>query len=308
MIDDGSTDETLNAARSYAPLNPRVRVFTQENAGVSAARNYGIRKAKGEYLYFLDSDDWLEDNAISILLEAQAQFPDSFIAARYYKVKEMDGKFFRTTLNSPDIPSGLMSIEEFTEHFCELGTIKGLHSCCAKIYRAGFGLTFNEDIHYSEDGIYTFEYLNKMAGAYYVNKSLLNVFISEQSLTRSPSYRPDMLDSQVNAYDILENYPDNTPYISELMQISRCIYILIPLNWSLERGASSSKVKMVRDAIKPYAGLFLSCKKVTLKKKLAFLYKTYTPIWLARCLKSLHKKLNDLKEKFTRHGQEIPRW
>ena len=68
MIDDGSSDETLSVARSYEARDSRVRVFTQENAGVSAARNHGICEAKGEYMMFLDSDDWLEDDAVEILL------------------------------------------------------------------------------------------------------------------------------------------------------------------------------------------------------------------------------------------------
>jgi glycosyltransferase involved in cell wall biosynthesis len=62
VVDDGSSDRTAEIARSYAS-DPRLSVFTQKNAGVSAARNFGLSLAKGKYIAFLDADDvWLPDN------------------------------------------------------------------------------------------------------------------------------------------------------------------------------------------------------------------------------------------------------
>lgn len=57
LVDDGSTDGTLELAKEFARRDPRVRVFTQENAGVGAARNRGITEARGEYIAPLDADD-----------------------------------------------------------------------------------------------------------------------------------------------------------------------------------------------------------------------------------------------------------
>ncbi|MFI3288620.1 MAG: glycosyltransferase family 2 protein [Rikenellaceae bacterium] len=59
-IDDGSRDETLQLLREYEVKDSRVRVFTKENGGVSSARNIGIKEAKGEFITFLDADDWVE--------------------------------------------------------------------------------------------------------------------------------------------------------------------------------------------------------------------------------------------------------
>lgn len=65
-INDGSTDGSSEILESYRS-RLHMTVINQENAGLSAARNRGIREAKGDYLLFLDSDDWLETNAISTL-------------------------------------------------------------------------------------------------------------------------------------------------------------------------------------------------------------------------------------------------
>ena len=76
----------MKAARSYAGRDSRVRVYHQENTGPSAARNYGIREAKGEYFIFLDSDDWLEDDAVEVMVSAQIENPDRLVAVNYWLV------------------------------------------------------------------------------------------------------------------------------------------------------------------------------------------------------------------------------
>ncbi|MDE1507153.1 glycosyltransferase family 2 protein [Ligilactobacillus salivarius] len=60
IIDDGSNIETKNVIRSFR--DRRIKLIEQENSGVSNARNSGIRSAKGNYLFFIDSDDWIEKN------------------------------------------------------------------------------------------------------------------------------------------------------------------------------------------------------------------------------------------------------
>lgn len=68
-VNDGSTDSSLRILEEYAEWDSRVKIITQENQGVSCARNVGIRCAKGKYICFLDSDDMLVDNALVDLYE-----------------------------------------------------------------------------------------------------------------------------------------------------------------------------------------------------------------------------------------------
>ena len=63
-VDDGSTDGTPQLLADYASRDDRVRVFNQENAGPGAARNRGIERARGDYLYFLDADDWCDPSLL----------------------------------------------------------------------------------------------------------------------------------------------------------------------------------------------------------------------------------------------------
>ena len=69
LIDDGSTDNSLAICQRYESLDDRVVVISKKNSGVSSARNIGINSAKGEYILFVDSDDSICENMISIMLE-----------------------------------------------------------------------------------------------------------------------------------------------------------------------------------------------------------------------------------------------
>ncbi len=66
-VNDGSTDGSALILNEYAARDSRLKVITQPNGGLSAARNAGVDAAKGDYVFFLDSDDWLEKNALEVL-------------------------------------------------------------------------------------------------------------------------------------------------------------------------------------------------------------------------------------------------
>lgn len=68
IVNDESTDTTLQIARAYADQHPNFHIIDKKNAGVGAARNSGIRKAIGEYIYFLDPDDYLSRHCMGIAL------------------------------------------------------------------------------------------------------------------------------------------------------------------------------------------------------------------------------------------------
>lgn len=68
-IDDGSSDNSLEILKKYSKKDNRIRVFSQKNKGAGAARNYGIECATGEYITFLDSDDWVESSICELAFE-----------------------------------------------------------------------------------------------------------------------------------------------------------------------------------------------------------------------------------------------
>ena len=85
LIDDGSPDRCGEICDEYARKDNRVRVFHTENQGLSAARNLGLREAKGEFIGFVDSDDWIEPDMYEVLLKRmQDTGADIGVSGFYY--------------------------------------------------------------------------------------------------------------------------------------------------------------------------------------------------------------------------------
>jgi glycosyltransferase involved in cell wall biosynthesis len=74
VVDDGSTDNTHEIINKLGSRDSRIKYFYKENGGVSSARNFGINKSKGEWIQFLDSDDWLNHDKISFQLKFYSEF------------------------------------------------------------------------------------------------------------------------------------------------------------------------------------------------------------------------------------------
>ena len=86
-VDDGSTDRTGSRLDFYAKIHPElITVIHQENRGVSAARNAALKAAKGEFILFLDSDDWMKRRTLETLVAAQARYQaDVVICGNVYE-------------------------------------------------------------------------------------------------------------------------------------------------------------------------------------------------------------------------------
>ncbi|MCC8146682.1 MAG: glycosyltransferase family 2 protein, partial [Bacteroidales bacterium] len=107
MVDDGSTDASARIAWEYVDIDNRFQYYYQENRGVSAARNLGLDKISGEYITFIDSDDWVDKEYIEKYLSCARNQKADIVVGGYtkdckeyynYKTKESDIKNFAENL------------------------------------------------------------------------------------------------------------------------------------------------------------------------------------------------------------------
>jgi len=85
LVDDGSTDACGEIIDRWAQSDSRIRAFHKSNGGLSDARNYGIEHAGGAFLIFVDSDDWIEANMVSTMLEAMRKENADMVICGYFK-------------------------------------------------------------------------------------------------------------------------------------------------------------------------------------------------------------------------------
>ncbi len=156
MIDDGSTDGSAEIAKSYALRDSRFRYFYQDNAGVSAARNQGLDKAKGRYVTFLDADDSLEDTYFQEYMNCFQETKADIVCGGYI---QKGNKY----LNFIDRENGL-------PHFLEniltgSGGVVWGKFFLSKLLR---NHNFRENVSMREDLIFLLELCKKLPGDVYV--------------------------------------------------------------------------------------------------------------------------------------------
>lgn len=86
LVDDGSTDHCMTICEEYAGKDKRFKLIHQENGGLSAARNTGIDHANGQYLGFVDGDDWISENMYQSLIDAMQQYNAEIAACQFQYV------------------------------------------------------------------------------------------------------------------------------------------------------------------------------------------------------------------------------
>lgn len=155
LVDDGSKDNSGKICNEYAEKDSRIRVIHKKNAGVSAARNTGIENAKGEFIAFVDSDDWLEKNSLKILhREITEQNAD--LAAGSFERITRKGRQRHT------FKSALYCGDEIAENITELiGLLCG--PVWGKLFRrdniVNEQIRFNPEIPMLEDNYFLMTYL-----------------------------------------------------------------------------------------------------------------------------------------------------
>lgn len=92
LVDDGAQDASGKICDDYAARDPRIRVIHKENGGLSSARNAGLDAARGEYLAFVDSDDWIEPDAYEAMLALARKYGEKLVCAGRYDVDGRTGQ------------------------------------------------------------------------------------------------------------------------------------------------------------------------------------------------------------------------
>lgn len=171
IVNDGSQDNTAAICSEFVKQNPNVFLFTQENQGVSVARNNGITMSRGDYILFLDADDTLPPNAISDLVDA-AQKHQSDMTIGKLSPEE-------------DIPIGIFTGEEFLIKCLEDSSIS--HFCWRILFKQDFlkGVSFPQGIVCGEDSYFIFECAAKKPVVATINECVYSYTVNPNSVTRS---------------------------------------------------------------------------------------------------------------------------
>lgn len=156
LVNDGSTDSSPQICEQYAEVDGRVRYYSQENRGVSAARNRGIELSSGKYVLFVDSDDRVTDNYFEVIEETTARKKADYTMLAYYFENESTLKRFHISHYCSEESEAVFA--KFAELICR----KTINSPCAKAYKKDiletYDIRFPEGFSISEDWVFNVLY------------------------------------------------------------------------------------------------------------------------------------------------------
>lgn len=189
LINDGSTDSSLQIAEKHCNENAHIKLFTTENLGPGNARNVGIKNASGEFLTFLDSDDALNDDAIQILLDTIHK-DQSDIAVCLFTLYNKERRSFKKGGWNLDTDK-MDGIQAARSMYC--GGIASV--VWAKLYRIEIiqKILFPVNLWF-EDRPYLMECFLNTDKISFVNESLLKIYSNRDSITRRTVTKKRIID------------------------------------------------------------------------------------------------------------------
>ena len=187
VVNDGSTDASAEICKEFVEIDHRIIYIEQENAGLSAARNTGLENMSGDYVTFVDSDDWIEQDYVETLYKKITEYQADIAVGNYYSFNESEGMFYFHILGDSYYEKVYDNVSIF-ENLYESQEMKNfaLISAWGKLYKAGLFEQLRFDIgKLGEDGYLNQKIYLLAEKIVYIHKGIYSYRIRNNSLSRS---------------------------------------------------------------------------------------------------------------------------
>jgi len=210
LINDGSIDDSLKICEEYQVLDSRIKVVNQNNSGVSVARNEGLKEATGDYLLFVDGDDWLNLYAIEFICNFMQEV--DLVSFSYSKEYQATHQVRKLGLNGQYSSSFLQRriTGLVKDELSDPSQMETLVTVWGKLYKTAIikdnNILFEDlkKIGTWEDGLFNWEYLNTCNQVYIVDEPLYHYRkINSSSITSS--YKEKYLEQKKHLFTILNS-------------------------------------------------------------------------------------------------------
>ncbi len=199
LIDDGSNDNSGIICDEYAKKDNRIIVVHKENGGVSSARNKGLKIAKGEWISFVDADDWIEQIFCQTLLNKVTQEQADIALCGYNRIT--DNQIEKINANNQEV---FLNSNEYLVK--SLNPQTGFGFCHMKLIKKEVlkSISFNERIEVGEDALFNIQLSTYIKKAVFLKQPLYNYRINNQSVVKR--YDENYANKYLKSMKIIEEY------------------------------------------------------------------------------------------------------
>ena len=243
LVDDGSTDGSGNICDEYKKRDTRIKVIHKENGGVSIARNLGLNYVNGQYIGFIDSDDYVEPEYCEKLLKSIKENNVQCALCKFDKVYEKKNQ--NNTFESNYIMDANGLIMEI------LDVQKGFGFCTQKLWtkNALADIRYNENIKVGEDSLFCIESCKNIDKVFVLNEKLYHYRFNENSLVRK--FDEKYAQKYLRAMQETKKYIDknyNKPEIIKKFN-NYIVYniLIIVINYCFNKNNKMSIIKQIEE-------------------------------------------------------------
>lgn len=260
LVDDGSPDNCPAMCDEWAEKDSRIRVIHKENGGVSSARNAALDIATGDYIGFVDSDDWIEPEMYSSLIQKISESGKNIALCSYYAV-EISGERYECRCV---VYKEVLDKDDYFR-FIVLGGDGGY--IWNRLYDADIlkEVRFDEDIWYSEDLLFNFKTAQKSNGAAILDKIEYN-YVQKRIKEQAWVMNDHSFDS-MTAFEIMLSYKDIPEDVYDCCLRGYAAAAFTLLSGVLTNEKYFYKYDDIRSAILNFKKRILTQKKYPLKYK-----------------------------------------
>lgn len=255
IIDNGSEDDSFSICHEYAKEEQRIVVFHQyQNKGVSAARNLGVEKSSGEYITFLDADDWLDEDYLERLVRMAEEAQTDLLVCKFKQ--EFDDKEQKEDFREEKKDTVMVYQRE---KYIEQCLLNGYTHCWGVLYKASIleriyfpsKLTIGEDVLFLIDTILQAEKIGVTTYDgyhYYINEN------GAMNRKFTPSYM-DQITCWKRAKDkLIERYPNTLYKINSIIVVSTMLVVgKLSCLSKEELGSYGKELEECQEVIKEYS-------------------------------------------------------
>ncbi|HGL1587514.1 TPA: glycosyltransferase family 2 protein [Streptococcus pneumoniae] len=181
LVNDGSPDNSKEICEEYVAKYSNIQLINQKNAGLGAARNTGLQYMTGNAVTFVDSDDWLELDAIEYYVASMKKSDADIVVTQMIRKKEY---FSNEGTNGTTIKEEVLNQEQFAKKYFKIDGNNIEYYACAKLYKREIAREVKYPVGlFAEDVPAAFGYIIRSQKIFYSTKVTYNYFFNDNSLT-----------------------------------------------------------------------------------------------------------------------------